>query len=72
VSFTEMFESSASSSMRRQHVVVLTRDRTSLVGRGDVLAQHVDRRELSFRVQLANDADCIVERRPRDVTRRQP
>ena len=47
-------------------------DRARLVGARDLLAEDVDRRELPFRVQLANDAQRVVERRACDVARREP
>ena len=56
----------------REHVVVLTRDRARLVGVRDLLAEHVDGRELPFRVQPSDDAHGVVERRPGDVARREP
>ena len=56
----------------REHVVVLTRDRARLVGARDLLAEHVDGRELPFRVQPSDDAHRVVERRPGDVARREP
>ena len=49
----------------RQHVVVLARDRARLVGARDLLAEHVDGRELPFRVQPSDDAHRVVERRAR-------
>ena len=72
VSFTEMFASSPSASIAREHVVVLAGDRARLVRARDLLAEDVDRRQLPFRVQLANDAQRVVEGRSRDVARREP
>ena len=43
-----------------------------LVGARDLLAEHVDRRELSLRVQPAARRGSVVERRARDVAGREP
>ena len=55
-----------------EHVEVLPGDRARLVRARDLLAEDVDRRELPFRVQLANDAQRVVESRSRDVARGEP
>ena len=67
-----MFASSPSLVDPREHVVVLAGDRARLVRARDLLAEDVDRRELPFRVQLADDANRVVERRSRDVARGEP
>ena len=56
----------------REGVVVLPGDRPRLVRARDLLAEHVDGRELALRVQPAHHPDGIVERRARDVPRRKP
>ncbi len=56
----------------REQVVVLAGDRPRLVRAGDLLAEHVDGRQLPLPVQLIDDARGIVDRRARDVARREP
>jgi hypothetical protein len=56
----------------REHLVVLPGERACLVGARDLLAEHVDGRELPFRVQPLHDPDRVVDARPRDVARREP
>ena len=53
----------------REHLVVGARDRGGLVGRADLLPEHVDRRHAPVGVQLAHDANRVIERRPGDVAR---
>ena len=55
----------------REHVAVLTGDRTRLVRVRNLLTQHVDGRELALRVQSPDDADGVVECRAGDVARRE-
>jgi hypothetical protein len=53
-----------------QQIVVLAGDRPGLVCVGDLLAEHVDGRELPLAVQLIDYASRVVDRRARDVARR--
>ena len=72
VSLIEMFESSPSLVDARQQIVVLAGDRPRLVGARHLLAEDVDRGQLPALVQLPDDANGIVERRTRDIARREP
>ena len=63
------FESSDAVVDRRKDVAVRLRDRARLLLARDLLAEDVDRRHLPAGVEVANDADRLVERRAGDVAR---
>ena len=60
-SLTLTFESRPVRVDRVEHLAVRARDRARLVDARDLLAEHVDRRQLARRVQRRDDAARVVE-----------